>query len=227
MAEMEDQVMVYDDVCPLCKAYTAGFVRFGWLQHRGGFSEVSPEILSRIDLDRARHEIPLHDTRTGTTLYGLDALFLILGNRFPVFRPLFRFGPFRAVVRQLYQIITYNRRIIAGSRPPAQGFDCAPDFNLFYRWLYIGLAFAGSSAILLPQALSGSGLVLATTGIHSALLAGILFAKRKMDFLGHWATLMLANALLISLLPTHPVAQVFALAVSLGMWINRRKLLFG
>ena len=43
-------------------------------------------------------------------------------------------------LQYMYQIITYNRRIIAGSSAPANGFDCAPDFNAFYRWLYIGLA---------------------------------------------------------------------------------------
>jgi predicted DCC family thiol-disulfide oxidoreductase YuxK len=139
MKTLSNKIIIYDDVCPLCKAYTSGFVNIGWLlpDHRIGFSAAPKELLEHIDLDRARHEIPLYDTLTNETLYGKDALFCILGEEFPVFKRLFRWRIFRLFIAALYQIITYNRRIIAGSKAPNCGFDCAPDFNGFYRWLYI------------------------------------------------------------------------------------------
>ena len=142
MKKLAHKIIIYDDVCPMCKAYTEGFVHLGWLpsENRIGFSEVPKTILDQIDSDRARHEIPLFDTETGETLYGKDALFYILGEQMPVLKPLFGFAPFRAIIFGFYQIITYNRRIIAGSPTPKTGFDCAPDFHPFYRWLYISLA---------------------------------------------------------------------------------------
>ncbi len=221
MSALENKVIVYDDVCPLCKAYTAGFVRFGLLKNRSGFAEASPELLQQLDLNRARHEIPLHDLRTGKTLYGLDALFEILGTRFPLLKPLFRFRPFRAALYQLYQIITYNRRVIAGSRPPASGFDCAPDVNRFYRWLYIGLAMGGSLLLLEGSFAAPGPVLLATFVMHGLLLAGVFFTGKKLDFVGHWATMALVNTLLISILPTHWAVQSAALVLALGMWTRR------
>jgi len=163
----------------MCNAYTAGFVRMGWLKHRTGFADAPPELLQKIDLNRARHEIPLFDTQTGEVIYGVNALFLILGERMPFFKPLFRNRIFRSAVYQLYQLITYNRRIIAGSAAPKTGFDCAPDVNLFYRWLYIGLAMA--SAILLflqnfnPDNLGLKGLLF----LLGFSLTAVFFTKKK------------------------------------------------
>ena len=31
MKPLAHKVIIYDDVCPMCKAYTQGFVRIGWL----------------------------------------------------------------------------------------------------------------------------------------------------------------------------------------------------
>ena len=78
---LDSKVIIYDDVCPLCKAYTSGFVQAGWLrpENRIGFAEAPTALIERIDIDRARHEIPLYDRVTGETLYGKEALFFILG----------------------------------------------------------------------------------------------------------------------------------------------------
>lgn len=221
MSPLDNKVIIYDDVCPLCKAYTGGFVRFGLLQQRMGFAAASPELLQKIDLDRARHEIPLHDLGSGETLYGLDALFLILGARFPVLRPLFRFRPFRASLYFLYQIITYNRRVIAGSRAPAEGFDCAPDVNRFYRWLYIGLAGGGGILLLKNQMAASTPVLWVTVAAHGAMLVAVFFVRKRLDFVGHWATILLANALLLSVLPAVWFVQAGVLLLVGWMWVRR------
>ena len=134
MEALKNQSIIYDDSCPMCKWYTGAFVEAGMLQaqHRMGFSEISWEAFPQLDKDRARHEIPLIDTDSGQVTYGMDALFKIIGTRFPLFQPLFQWRPFRMIIYPLYQIITYNRRLIAGSRPKDTGIDCAPDFHAFY-----------------------------------------------------------------------------------------------
>ncbi|MCC6279963.1 MAG: DUF393 domain-containing protein [Saprospiraceae bacterium] len=217
MQTLENKVIIYDDVCPLCQAYTGAFIKMGWLHSRSGFAESSPTLLAQIDLDRARHEIPLHDTQTGETLYGLDALFLILGTKLPWCRPLFRQAWFRAAVRQLYQLITYNRRIIAGSRPPQEGFDCAPDANLFYQRLYVGVAGALTALVLWNNRADWTPALLVLALVNAALLLyGCWKAARPLVFAGHWATVGLLQVVLWAISPI--AAAGVPLAAALGLW---------
>lgn len=225
MQVLENKVIVYDDVCPMCNAYTAGFVRMGWLKHRTGFADAPPDLLQKIDLDRARHEIPLLDTQTGEVTYGVNALFLILGERMPFFKPLFRNRLFRSAVYQLYQLITYNRRVIAGSAAPKTGFDCAPDVNLFYRWLYIGLAATGATFLFWQNFSLDNLAIKALLPLLGFSLVAVFFTKKKLDFVGHWATIALASALLISLLPQIIAVQVGIAALAIWMAWKRWQLL--
>lgn len=221
MEDLENKVIVYDDVCPMCAAYTAGFVKIGWLKKRSGFTEAAPDILAKLDLNRARHEIPLVDTLSGEVVYGIDALFVILGAKMPVFKPLFRNRFFRALLYQLYQIVTFNRRIIAAGVSSEKGFDCAPDLNVFYRWMYIVLAVAAGSAMLLPLALASGWPGWSLLSAHGlALLAG-LAAGKKLDFMGHWSTVYLVSGLLCRLLPAS--APVFLSLVLLTAWMWSRR----
>ncbi len=196
---LKDKVMLYDDNCPMCKAYTRGFVSAGLLTEEGRqqFSTAHPEIMQSIDLQRGRHEIPLYDTKTGKTIYGLDALFFILSQRTPFLQPLFRNSVFRAVLYQVYQVVTYNRRVIVGSLPPASGFDCAPDFNLKYRSIYIALALILATILAnLCLPLLAIQAIAVVAIIH---LLTIFFTKKRFDFIGQWATLCLTTAFLTSL----------------------------
>jgi predicted DCC family thiol-disulfide oxidoreductase YuxK len=220
MNTLANKIMIYDDVCPLCKAYTNGFVQLGWLlpTHRIGFSEATELILKQIDIDRARHEIPLFDTQTGETLYGKDALFFIIGEKIPIFKPLFKFNLFRILIHGLYQIITYNRRIIAGSKAPKTGFDCAPDFNAFYRWLYIGLATIASFMMDFNFIKNIDNQFIALLGL---LMIGILKGlflndfETKTTYFGHLATIFLIISLLGNMIGftifTVPILMIFGI----------------
>ena len=218
METLDNKVIVYDDNCPLCQAYTAGFVKAGWLKERRGFATVGPELLAKIDFDRARHEIPLLDTKTGEVTYGLSALFLIFGERMPIFKPLFRSRWFRPMLYPLYQIITYNRRIIAGSGSPKTGCDCAPDVNLFYRWLYIALAVLGGTALSFPfwqdSRMAGSAFIIT----HLALLLAVMFVPKRLDFVGQWATVFLATSFVLRVMPGGDWLAA-GMAVGLAGWM--------
>jgi hypothetical protein len=139
----------------------------------------------------------------------------------PWLKPLFKSVFFRAPLYQLYQIITYNRRIIAAGQSPKTGFDCAPDVNVFYRWVYIGIALLISALVLFPLSNVNFSMAWVLPAFHGlALLAG-LFAAHKLDFIGHWATVLLVNALLFTFLPANTLV-VFALVfLSLWMWYRR------
>lgn len=222
MQTLENKVIVYDDACPMCQAYTAGFVKAGWLKERQGFAQVSPDLLAKIDFDRARHEIPLLDTKTDEVTYGLSALFLIIGERMPIFKPLLRSRWFRPLLYPLYQIITYNRRIIAGSSAPKTGCDCAPDVNLFYRWLYISLAVLGGAVLSFP--IWGSGGLVGNTFIiiHLALFLAVTFVPKRLDFVGHWATVFLVTSFVLRMMPGGDwLAAIVALGLTGWMWWRR------
>lgn len=193
------KVIIYDDNCPMCQAYTLGFVQAGILPENGRqcFSTAPEHILENIDLDRARHEIPLYDTATGETIYGKQALFFLLSSRFPWLRFIFENRVFQAIIHQLYQIITYNRRIIAGSRAPKTGFDCAPDFNWFYRILYIVLALTAASAMLFRLADFRVDVFCVLLLVPFFTIDPIFFTSKRMDFLGHWATIFLLTQMLM------------------------------
>lgn len=228
METLENKVIIYDDVCPLCKAYTAGFVKMGWLEKRSGFTDATPEMLAKIDLDRARHEIPLYDSATGEVHYGLDALFLILGNKMPVFKPLFRSRVFRAVLYQFYQLITFNRRLIAGSPSPASGFDCAPDVNIFWRSVFLVLMVGGG--LFLAQPMFGfwgtelGWMPKTALYLHVTLLFLIFFAKKRLDWLGLWATVFFVNMVLLRVLPAVFGLPVLPFLLAIFMAVRRWKL---
>ena len=227
---LDSKVIIYDDVCPLCKAYTSGFVRAGWLrpENRIGFAEAPTAIIERIDIDRARHEIPLYDRVTGETLYGKEALFFILGEAIPIFRPLFRLRFFRAFIFCLYQIITYNRRIIANSRPPAKGFDCAPDFNAFYRWLYIGLMGMGAGLLFYSAAPNFDlflGILVLLAGLAVILGCLIQSFSVQTDYFGHLATVLFIIAILHFGLQSFHIPFTIPTITLLGTWLFYRRVI--
>ncbi len=226
MKTLSNKIIIYDDVCPLCKAYTSGFVNIGWLlpNHRIGFSAAPKELLEQIDIDRARHEIPLYDTQTKETLYGKEALFYILGEEFPLLKPLFRWRIFRFLIAGLYQIITYNRRIIAGSKALAEGFDCAPDFNAFYRWVYISMATI-VSIILVAISNSSFGWPFLSLFVFLLLAIAKGFSirgfKAKTDFFGHLSTVFLLTNILATFVNYDNYA--LAMLIPLGAYCMGRR----
>ena len=237
---LENKVIIYDDSCPMCKLYTYWFVAWGFLkaENRIGFATAPPEVTTHVDLDRGRHEIPLFDRSTGETIYGLKALTHILGSRWTWLKPVLNSKPFWWTFYPLYQIITFNRRVIAGCRHCC-GFDCAPDLNRFYRSVYLVLAscLIGMIASLLFVAkgnvstfaltsLVALGLIGFVCGLVTRVSSGSLAGW---NYAGNYTTVLLIASLL--LLPlTHSVAWpeplswfVFATAFLVALKELRRR----
>src|SRR5688572_29047682 len=131
MEALENKAMIYDDTCPMCSLYTKGFVKWGLLENdnRIAFSSLDThEIICRMDINRARHQIPLIDLKGGKTLYGLDALTFLLSQKIPFLRKLLHIKPVYNFFSCLYNIVSYNRRIIVPAKPFSAKIDCAPDF---------------------------------------------------------------------------------------------------
>lgn len=230
---LENKVIVYDDSCPMCRLYTYWFVAWGFLkaENRVGFANAPSQITEKVDLDRGRHEIPLVDRESRETIYGLQALTFILASRWKWLAPIFRTRVFWSTFHPLYQIITYNRRVIAGCRA-CSGFDCAPDLNRFYRSVYLVLAAA--FATLISIQLLRADTAVATTGfsliaafaavclIVGTVKRGFQGSQVAWNYIGNQVTiLVIVSTILIPLLVFTPIST------SLGWTIVFVALLLG
>src|SRR5687767_7613384 len=191
MKASNNLTMIYDDSCPMCNIYTKAFTKNKWINSRCGFSTVSDDILSTLDLEKSKNEIPLYDASTHTTVYGIDALLKVLGSRFHIFRPLFSLTIFRFLLKKLYYLISYNRRIIAGTLPADKGFDCTPAVNVKYRIIY--LIIAGTLGMLLFNA---GGMLMLGAILGTFILASALFHQKGLDYSGHVTTIFLLTGFL-------------------------------
>lgn len=210
MKTLNHHVLVFDKDCPLCNAYTGAFLKAGMLDSNGreAYSEMKEETCSLIDKDRARNEIALVNTKTGNVIYGIDSLFRIIGHAFPVFAPLFRFAPFRWLMKFFYSFISYNRKVIIPSR--IESGACVPDLNLKYRWAYIIFTWLFTSIILTRYSVLLNGVLPPSEFLREFLIcggqivfqAGVLFliAKEKiLTYLGNMMTISFAGGLVLLL----------------------------
>lgn len=138
-----NKAIIYDDNCPQCAAYTKAFIKGGFLQkeNRISFSEVNMQQF-KIDWQRAKHEIPVIDLKTGEVKYGVDALAEILQQKIFFVQPLLNVKIIYWFMKQLYKLISYNRKIIVASTPTASvNFDCTPNYSFFWRSIFIAVCF--------------------------------------------------------------------------------------
>ncbi len=75
-----NKIIIYDDNCPLCAAYTKAFVSAGMIQqkNRKSFNTVEPLLLELVDTKRCPNEIPVIDRDSKEVYYGIDGLILFL-----------------------------------------------------------------------------------------------------------------------------------------------------
>jgi predicted DCC family thiol-disulfide oxidoreductase YuxK len=194
------KTIIYDDNCPLCSSYTSAFVRAGVLKadKRVSFNEADTTTLCRLDMDRARHEIPLVDNVTGEVIYGLDALTTLVAEIMPLIKPAITSDVFKKFITPVYQFVSYNRRVLAGAVPEDKtSIYCAPDFSLKWRLALIGFGY-GYTALCIyvfAQLMNIEPvLLLAAVSMYFLLLlcVNLLYNNTKQkqwDYLAHLAVL--------------------------------------
>lgn len=243
MIKAPNKRIIFDEACPMCRAYTAGFVQLGILAPEGrvGFSQVATSDLCKIDVNRARHEIPLIDTDGGETVYGLQALFTLLGSRFPALQPLFHLPVTTVLLTPLYRYISYNRRVIAGCAAPplsSNGMDSAPDFSARWRIAHLVVCGIGWLALLTTLAFVHPlfALPISIAALFQSMIAVVAtVATRQASTLwnraGSVATNTLTFALLLRLftIPIEGNILLFYLAMTIAAAITlldlRRRLI--
>lgn len=210
MKALEQHTLIYDNECPLCSAYTGGFIQCGLLDQNGrqSYTDASAQNSVTIDWNRARNEIALVDKRTNTVRYGIDSLTYLAGAAVPFLKPAFRWKPVDHVLRQLYFFISYNRRVIAPGKTFEATSACTPDLHTGYRWTYIVFAWLVTSVILVLYSRLLFPLIPQTDFLREFIICGgqLLFQgglvmainrKRVIHYLGNMMTVSLAGALML------------------------------
>ena len=200
MKTLEHQTLLYDQDCPLCQAYTSGFIKTGMLDKNGKkpFAEISEEESHYIDIERAANEIALIDTQNKTTLYGIDSLLKVIGNSFPLIETIGKAKPVYLALRKLYSFISYNRKaIIPGPNATNTKLKCEPAFHFGYRFLYILFALVMTSVALyqyskmLPLPLQGNYIRECILTAGQLIFQGVFLLKKdKETIVAYWGNLM-------------------------------------
>ncbi|HEV8273851.1 MAG TPA: DCC1-like thiol-disulfide oxidoreductase family protein [Chitinophagaceae bacterium] len=149
---MKNKILVYDDNCPLCTWYSGLFVKYGFLnaESRKAFSTLDDILLYKIDFDKSRNEIPLLDTSTNKVLYGIDALLEILAQKIPFIKAIGNLSTLKWMLERIYKLISYNRKVIVAKKCGPGSFDCSPDNNYLYRFIFMAVCLAFNTLMLFP-----------------------------------------------------------------------------
>jgi predicted DCC family thiol-disulfide oxidoreductase YuxK len=146
-----NKIIIYDEDCPLCSAYTSAFVKTGILNEEGrrNFSNIDADIFNLVDKTKCNNEIPLIDTQTKQVWYGIDALLELLNTKIPFIKKLGNRPPVKWMLHRLYKFISYNRKVIVAI-PSKNKYDSSPDFNMRYRLYFLICFLLFNSFMLLP-----------------------------------------------------------------------------
>ena len=220
---MKSRLLIYDDHCPLCAWYSNLFVKYGLLKpgERKPFSKLDDETFAKIDFEKAKDEIPFIDKNNGRVLYGIDALVAILSVKMPFIRKVAAFQPVNWLLRRLYKLISYNRKVIVAKKCGKGDIDCTPSFNYLYRILFMILFLLFNSLMLYPI----HNYVLTEVAVYSKTIQQILIAhftlvavnivlactlpfNKALEYLGQ--VNMLALEAILFLLLLIPIVQIFS-----------------
>ncbi|WP_316844620.1 DUF393 domain-containing protein [Pedobacter psychrodurus] len=208
MKTLNNHVILFDNECPMCYAYTKAFVKTGMLAEDGreAYQQMPDHICPQVDRQRAANEIALVNTENGEVSYGIQSLFKIIAHAMPFFKPLFLFGPFVYLMRKFYAFISYNRKVIIPAAVKANSIQ--PSFKLHYRLAYLLFTWLLTAYVLTAYAHLLTSFVPLGSPYREYLICGgqmifqgsiILFYKKGKlwDYLGNMMTISFAGSLLL------------------------------
>lgn len=228
---LPDHIMYYDRDCAMCTWYTKAMVRHGILQRQGrqcyqqasADQEYLPHDAVPLDLDRARNEIALFDTKSGQVHYGLRSFLVLFSKQLPALAPLFGTPWTERLIRPLYRLVSYNRKVISPPRVFEEEGACTPDFKLGWRLAYLLIGSLITAMILaayalkLPLAADSAGLARELTIclgqlLFQGLIVRSIRRERLWHYLGNIVTISMVGAL--GLLPVLLIDALFELPVA-------------
>lgn len=204
MKTLKGYTILYDEACPMCRAYTSAFVKSGMLDEQGRASyQQDNRLACHVDPSRAREEIALVHRESGEAFYGIDSMFTILGHSIPACKGLLQNSLFRFLISSLYRFISFNRRIII---PAKEASYTGPRLHRGYRLLYVLFSWLATSYILYRFSFLLQGIIPPSSFMREWLICGgqILWQMlllrhlekgKLLDYLSNMITVSLAGAL--------------------------------
>lgn len=209
MKTLKDHTLIYDDECPLCNTYTKAFIRMDMLDKEGRekFSEIENNPYG-LDLQRSRNEIALVNKKDHSITYGIYSLFKIIGNNFPILKPLLNFKPFQYLMSHFYFFISFNRKVIIPGKTFEAPNSCTPSLNIGYRFSYLIITWLSTSIILYHYSRLLFDFIPHSNFYRELLISGgqivfqafiIYFINKKkiLHYLGNLMTVSMAGAILL------------------------------
>lgn len=139
---MENIALLYDEDCPLCRWYTRIFVKYGIIETNGriSYNQYVAAHPNDVDTNIAQTKIACVNQQTNEVLYGIDGLVALLGNRYALVRVLGNFKPVNWLLKLLYLLFSYNRRIFAPvKKRTIECVACEPARSVAWRIIFISL----------------------------------------------------------------------------------------
>ncbi|RYE14460.1 MAG: DUF393 domain-containing protein [Sphingobacteriales bacterium] len=202
-------MILYDAECPICTLYAKKLESSGMLEVNSpaAYQDMQAAACPMVDRQRAANEIALVNTQTGEVSYGVDGLFKLAANTYPLLNKLFIFKPFLWLMTRLYRFFSFNRRVIVPAST-VKAFAIQPAFRLVYRLAYLFASWLLISFILTQYAQLLAGMVPVGNEYREYLICGgqMLFQgiivslyanSKKWDYLGNMMTISLGGALLL------------------------------
>lgn len=211
MATLENHTLLYDTSCPLCAAYTKGFIAAGMLDANGRrpYEKGIETYGQLLDSNRARNEIALVNTEKGSVMYGIESMNYVITHSLPFLKPILNNAAVLFLLKKFYAFISYNRKVIAPS-PDYLQQSCVPDFNIPYRLAYLAISAILTATILSSYSLLLQDFIPASNYWREYMIAfgqiffqvNILLAckptkKLLFDYLGNMMTVSLIGSLLL------------------------------
>lgn len=220
-------IVCYDADCGMCRMSVAALTRLGLVpkERMAPFQSFGDEVASKLLEANVHNELAVIDPESLEARSGIDGLLWAFeGSWLGPLLGLARTAPLRAVLRLVYRLIAYNRRVLSPLREDGIRCACDPDFHLGLRLGFIGVWATGALLVAWAAGLLVSALVLLGLFGGAALLRK---GTARWDALAHavWVTFLVMGA--AGLATWIPRLHVFVLPAALLLllaWHRRRAL---
>jgi len=189
-----NKIIYFDNGCRICRigAKAIGAAKLNNGNALTPLQEMDETVSCNIDKARYCNEIAVYDTSTNETRYGVKGMLWVLEEKFGKVVRLFSLPIIFHLINFFYHIFSYNRRMIAPVYKKVDG-DCEPEFHWGYRLGYIGIVII----CVLPIFTYYSLIFLVYPNVIAAFLGlAIIRKEKRMEFLGHMATILIIEKFL-------------------------------
>jgi predicted DCC family thiol-disulfide oxidoreductase YuxK len=217
--------LYYDKDCPLCVWYTGIFLKYKLLKPKGRICYNDAILTGDFPFDEelARNKIALYNADTKQVMYGIDSMLEILAQAFPFIKIIGKFAPIYWFLNQLYNFISYNRKIVAPVHMCASKTSCIPTRSWFWRIVF--LFFCGVvvhfivthffttyiSRFYIGNKIYGDFILFTFQALFQVMCCFLFKEKNIYDYLGHLCFVSFIGALIL---------QFFSIGLHLFSLVN-------